>query len=98
MKKFARIRTYDEIVAACKTQGLALGDLLYRRRGDNTITVEGGGCRVYYNTFNGHFFGTAAVLFPSGSVRLLDFDSCSTTYEDAPWFQGLLSFFYVEKP
>lgn len=58
---------------------------------------------VMFNTFNGTFYGTtprAKNWQRVGEPRVpagVEFDSGSTTHEHEPWFQALLSFFYVEK-
>lgn len=87
MKTFGPPRTYSQIKALCKQQGLLLDDRLYRKQFIDSINVSGGGCTVVYNTFNGRFSGRT----PDGK----DFFSSSTKYENEAWFQGLLSFFYT---
>jgi hypothetical protein len=44
---------------------------------------------VFWCSFNGNFFGTT----PDG----VEFNNWATTHDDEPWFQQLLSFFYVEE-
>jgi hypothetical protein len=58
-----------------------------RRRGPGTPST------VAYNTFNGKFFGS----INEGPLAGTEFSSGSTKHERQPWFQALLSFFYVEK-
>lgn len=91
MKTFSGIKTYEQIKAQCKEQGVVCNDRLYCRSGWDTIVVgdqknEGG--YAVYNTFNGRFHGKT----PEG----IEFFSSATTHENEPWFQALMSFFYVE--
>lgn len=107
MKKFAGNKPIFTIKAQCKAAGVAYDDYNFRVKGadyaclgiahgvrpDGSPYVPGdsvdGVGYVMYNTFNGTFFGRT----PEG-VR---FSSSSTHFEAEPWFQALLSFFYVEK-
>jgi hypothetical protein len=97
MKRFARIKTLDEIKAQCQAQGVRLCTRLYDTQGWDTVVVGGpisnaaktGPGHAIYSTFNGKFFGRT----PDG----IEFDSTETRHEHAPWFQALLSFFYVEQ-
>lgn len=88
MKTFAGNKSLKAIKAQCVAQGVTFDDRMYRKQGSDHVVVEGGGCRVLFSTFNGNFFGTT----PDGTT----FDSRETLHEDEPWFQALLSFFYVE--
>lgn len=95
MKKFDRHKTYDEIRAQCQAQGIPLNDHLFCSKGYDTIVVNHAwntplrdGYAVY-SVFNGKFHGVT----DGGDT----FDSSSTKHEKEPWFQALLSFFYVEK-
>ena len=96
MKKFARIKTFEEIEAQCEAQGIPFNDHLYRIKGWDTVVVGstyGHGHlpgHAIYNTFNGWFHGVT----PEG----VHFDSASKKHKSEPWFQALLKFFYVEKP
>ena len=88
MKMFDGKRKTSDVVAAARAQGVAV-DLAKWHAGSDYIvfgTIELG--RVFYNTFNGRFFGAT----PEG----LKFDSSSTTHENEPWFQQLLRFFYKD--
>lgn len=105
-KTFDGNRPLAEIIANARQQGVAVDDYNYRvlghdniafgiatgKRPDNTDLVT---CResdrgwVFYNSFNGRFFGR--------TDKGVAFDSSSTRHEHEPWFQALLSFFYVEK-
>lgn len=89
MKKFAGNKTLDQLRAQCAALGLELDTRLYDTEGYDHFVVRGGGGKVFYNTFNGRFFGTT----DSG----VQFSSDETEHEAENWFQQLLSFFYVEK-
>lgn len=111
MKKFAGNRPLAEIIANAKAQGVAVDDYNYRVQGRDMIAFgvaspfnfrpDGSkfvscmpGCVgwVLYNAASGRFCGRT----PEG----LDFNSDAKRplYRNTPWFQALLSFFYVEKP
>lgn len=90
MTKFGGNRSYTEIKALCKANGLTVDDTAYREQFMDSITVIGGGAKVVYNTFNGRFSGVT----PDGK----HFFSSSTKYENEPWFQALLVFFYKPLP
>lgn len=91
MKKFAGHKSHAQIKRQCEEQGVPLNDRLYREQGWDTIVVGSypNGGYALYNTVNGTFFGWTpkGVFFESGSAQ----------FEDEPWFQALLSFFYIEK-
>lgn len=89
MKKFAGNKTLEQLRAQCAALNLELDTLRHDQDGDDHIVVRGGGAEVFFSTFNGKFFGTT----DTGVA----FDSDSTEHEEEPWFQQLLSFFYVEK-
>lgn len=89
MKMFAGNKPLDVIKQQCKDQGIVFDDERWRVYGDDYVRISGGGCWVLYNTFNGSFFGET----PDGT----DFSNDSDEHEDQPWFQALLSFFYVEQ-
>lgn len=109
MKKFKRTKTYTEIIAQCRRQGVDVDDYNYRKLGADHIAIgvgmydikrpDGtpfvhaghtpGRAYVMFNTVNGRFWGH--------TDRGIEFSSDSTRYEKEPWFQALLSFFYVEK-
>lgn len=93
MKTFLRHKTYEEIKAQCKEQGLRFGDVLYLNHGYDTVSIkraEGALDQVVYNTVNGRFFGNTDYG--------LRFSSDYVEHDGEPWFQALLDFFYVEKP
>jgi hypothetical protein len=85
MKKFKGNRRLADILASAKAQSVSVNKSFYDKGGD-TISFWGGGFTVYYNTFNGNFFGTT----PDN----LRFSSDSELHEKQPWFQALLNFFY----
>lgn len=109
MKKFAGTKPLAEIKTQCRAAGVAFDDYNFRTTGadhvclgaaqidmtrpDGTAFVNASDNSphgwVMFNTFNGRFFGST----PEG-VR---FNSDLTLHDDEPWFQQLLSFFYVEK-
>lgn len=96
MKKFAGTKSLDTIKQQCKAQGVYIDTRLHDQRGQDTVVVGGPvvtkGIQhhgwVIFNVFNGKFFGRT----PKGVV----FDSSDYVHEKEPWFQALLSFFYVE--
>jgi hypothetical protein len=88
MKKFARIKTRAEVLAQCRAQRVKV-DQRHYKAGSDWTTLSRGGCTVIWCSFNGNFFGTT----PDGTR----FSSREITHENEPWFQALLSFFYVEK-
>lgn len=97
MKTFARHKTFDEVAAQCKAQGVRFDAYQYRVNGADTIVVggplvlpykKGSPAYVVYNTTNGRFSGR--------THKGLTFSE-SSDFDDRPWFQALLAFFYVEK-
>lgn len=88
MKQFARIKPREQVLEQCLAQGVEVDQRQYEAGSDWT-TLRKGGCTVIWCSFNGNFFGTT----PDG----IEFDNKGTTHESEPWFQQLLSFFYVEK-
>lgn len=88
MKTFAGIKHLIDIRDQCRAEGLLWDDKAFRTRGSDHIVISGGGARVFFNTFNGRFFGTT----DTG----VSFNSDSTEHEECPWFQSLLAFFYTE--
>lgn len=95
MKKFKGHRSFDQIAAQCKEQGLAFECANYVLRGSDYVGVFSGGVRVLYNTSNGRFFGTHL-----DGRRFSE----SSAFDGEPWFDALLNFFYytegpiVERP
>jgi hypothetical protein len=109
MKKFAGTKGLLDIKRQCKAAGVAYDDYRFRKVGadyvclgvatgtrpDRSPFVLAGadgnprGGFVMFNTFNGTFYGM--------TDKGVEFDSGSTKHEREPWFQALLSFFYIEK-
>ena len=88
MKTFAGNKSRDQVKAQCKALGVIFDESAYKGGSDYT-SIRGGGAALLWSSFNGRFFGTT----DTG----VEFSSDETTHESEPWFQQLLSFFYVEK-
>lgn len=84
-RRFTGHRSFDQIVAECKAQGVELDASNYVNRGSDFLSLKGGGFQVLYSTVNGQFFGTTPTgeKFHSSEVR-----------DGEPWFSALLGFFY----
>lgn len=94
MRTFKRHKTFEEVKALCKEQGLFINDALYLHRGYDTVVIKrfvASRDQVIYNTTNGRFYGTASV-----DGQTVQFHS-DDKRDGAPWFDALLDFFYVEK-
>jgi hypothetical protein len=78
-------KSHKQIKAQCKALGLTFRDTLWQEDRSDHVIVEGGGARVYYNTFNGCFFGTTDLG--------VEFSCETSAYDAEPWFQTLLDFF-----
>lgn len=106
MKTFAGTKPLAVIKQQCEAAGVAVDDYGFRKVGNDHICLgiasrkrpDGTpfvlatapiGAYVMFNTFNGRFFGV--------TDKGVHFSSSSTEHEAEPWFQALLSFFYVEK-
>lgn len=87
-RKFARVKTREEVKAQCKAAGVQFDDRLYKLGSDFTV-LRGGGAEVLWSSWNGVFFGTT----PDGKR----FNSSSQRHAKQPWFQALLDFFYAEE-
>ncbi|MGC0153586.1 hypothetical protein ACPRNU_14075 [Chromobacterium vaccinii] len=88
--KFSRHLSVDEVQAACEVKGFTFDRAKYDAGSDYVRVqgeVEGQAVDALYSSFNGRFFGKTA----SG----IEFNSGSTDYDDQPWFDALLNFFYV---
>lgn len=90
MKKFAGNKTRDQVKAQCEALGLEFDDTKYEQEGSDYTVIRGGGAEVLWSSWNGRFFGTT----DTG----VEFSSDNDTHEGEPWFQALLSFFYIDKP
>lgn len=93
MKTFAGNKSLDTIIGQALLQGVSIDARKYLNEGSDHILFHSGplgpSWHVLYNTFNGRFFGRA----PNGEL----FTSDAVTHEGEPWFQALMSFFYVEQ-
>lgn len=93
MKTFAGNKKLADIKRQCKECGIQFDDANFKKGSDfvviRTKRNDNSSGVVLYNTFNGNFTGT--------TDKGIDFDSQRTEHEAEPWFQALLSFFYVEK-
>lgn len=110
MKTFAGNKSLKVIRLQCEAAGVAVDDYNYRKLGyDHVCLGMRTGRRpdgspmvradwhatmlphgfVMFNTVNGRFWGH--------TDRGVACCSSSTEHEREPWFQALLSFFYVEK-
>lgn len=87
-KTFAGNKSLEQIKAQCNAAGVEFDDSRWRVNGDDYVVVSGGGAEVFFNTFNGRFFGTT----PDGIAF-----SSDDKLDGAPWFDALLNFFYVAK-
>jgi len=91
MKTFKRHKTFDEVVAQCREQGVYCDIFPYVRQGADTICIgapartRGVGWAIY-NVTNGCFRGET----PHGTL----FDSSNPEHGREPWMQALLAFFY----
>lgn len=85
MKTFARHKSVDEILGQCSAGGIPIDISKYVKDGHDHIVVGAEPAVVFYNTFNGRFFGTT----PEG----VSFSSDSEL-DGTPWFDALLNFFY----
>lgn len=88
METFSRIRTLDEIKQICAAQGVPIDHSGHDRGDDHIVVGSKTGGYALYNTFNGRFFGKT----DAGQ----DFASDDASFDDAPWYQALLNFFYVK--
>jgi hypothetical protein len=107
MKTFAGNKTLIIIKQQCAAAGVAVDDYNFRKHGHDFIGLGIAASKtrpdgspvvpdlakpsgyVLFNTFNGRFFGKTDKGVP--------FSSDSAEHEAEPWFQALLSFFYVEQ-
>lgn len=89
MKKFAGIKSRAQVKAQCKAAGVEFDDNAYKKGSDFTV-LRGGGAKVIWSSWNGKFYGTT----PDG----VSFSSDSDRFDNEPWMQALLKFFYVDKP
>ncbi len=93
MKKFAGNKKLEVIQEQCESAGIHYDDRALDHGFDHVVitTIKGdrNSGQVIYNSVNGNFFGV--------THEGVKFNSNETEHEHEPWFQALLSFFYVEK-
>ncbi len=91
MKTFQGIKSCDTIKAQCAANGWAVNTDRHESAGDDHISFsfrhDGLSAEVFYNTFNGRFFGT------TGTGK--KFNSNCADLDGEPWFAALLDFVYV---
>lgn len=95
IKTFAGNKPLSVIKKQCAALGIEFNDRLHRKSSSDYVVIRSikGDSRsgeVLFNSYTGNFFGT--------TNNGVSFDSHITTHEAEPWFQTLLSFFYIEKP
>lgn len=86
MKRYDRPLTHDEGLAKVKEQGLVIDAKKYNAGADHITIVFPVIGPVLWSSWNGKFLGTLA----DGR----QYSSDSTRYDDEPWKQTLLDFFY----
>ena len=95
MKTFARHRTSQEIIAACKEANFTC-DTTALDSGSDFIRFKGqfGGelVRVAYNVCNGRFYGA---LIDEAADADVTFSSSDDKYDGQPWYDAILNFVYV---
>lgn len=99
-KKFTRHKSYAEIKAQCKEQGLYFGSWLYDQgRSDFVVvcrkqsdTTNGEGF-VFFNLYSGRFHGETNKILGSAIV----FNE-SSQLDGTPWYDALLEFFFASTP
>ena len=91
MKTFQGIKNSDAIKAQCVANGWAVNTDRHESAGDDHISFtfqhDGMSAKVFYNAFNGRFFGTT----DAGKK----FNSNDTDLDSELWFAALLDFVYV---
>jgi hypothetical protein len=109
MKTFKAVKRLNVIRAQCREHGVTLDDYNYRTPSIGSdhvaLGMQGGerpdgsplvhtapgypGGWVLFSVWNGRFFGRT----PEG----VEFDSGDAKFDDEPWFEALLDFFYVRE-
>lgn len=92
MKTFKGSKRLDVILRQCRKQKVHVDRKQFDKGADH-IVLEKGGAQVFYNTFNGRFFGAAMI-----GESLVKFNSDASVFDKKPWFQALLDFFYTDDP
>ena len=85
-KRFSGHKTYHQIKAQCKRDGVAFGHAAYKN-GYDMVYLRSPGVLVAYDTTTGCFYGTVPDYGDFSSADKLD---------GRPWFDALLAYFYVE--
>lgn len=91
--KFARHRQPSEMRAMLAKRGWSMNTTSYDSGGDRVIIYFHHGDtkgEIYYNTFNGQFFGRYFVLPTAKS-----FNEKSTDLDSEPWYQEILKLLFV---
>lgn len=91
MKTFQRHKTYEEIKAQCKEQGLVFNGTCHNALDTDVVCVkraEGSPDHVVFNLHTGDFWGHNENMFFHSDRR--------TSPDGTPWFDALLNFFYVK--
>jgi len=90
MQTFTRHRSINELKAECKKRRWRFNQSEYNKGSDHVWFIFHVGRvsgKVFFNSFNGRFFGQI-----NNGTR---FSSDETTHEDKPWFKTLLAVAYV---
>jgi hypothetical protein len=85
MKKFAGFKSVYQIRAQCQAEGVPIDTTFYDDGADHIAVGSEGNGIVFYNAFNGRFFGTTPEGVHFSSDEALD---------GTPWFDALLAFFF----
>lgn len=93
MKTYARIKSVEEIRKQCEELGVNIDTEGYMRGLDH-IVLSSPGVQVFYNSFNGHFFGS--VSSTTRVVLLTTHFTHESELDGTSWFDALLNFFYSE--
>lgn len=87
MKQFGGVKSLEQIKEQCIACGVEFSDKEFRK-GSDYVLLRSPKAHVLFSSFNGRFFGVT----PEGTRF-----SSDATFDGEPWFDQLLSFFYVEK-
>lgn len=97
LKTFERHLTGDELIAACKKAGFPVDPRQWKAEGSDHIRFGFQHGRVWvsalYSTVSGRAFGTYGYTHR----QMVNQFSTDDALDDAPWFDALLAFLYVEK-
>jgi hypothetical protein len=87
MKTYKRHITIDELRERCAIYGIPLNTVRYDEDGHDHVVVGEEPYPVYYNSFNGSFFGWRVGVYFSSDQNL----------DQEPWFAAWLDFFYTNE-